>query len=336
MTRDPRNEHEPAADLVDAALASLRLAYSEPELAQREAAQREAAQREAAWGRLQGRLHDPARVPFTDDVPAAPTLEINRASNASEHRHPARTIWRLGWSMAAALLLAVGGVAVWGATPVRHTVARGAAAAPLRLPDGSRVWVAAGSALSYDRRLAWPAPLRSAHRDVELQGTAFFDVAREGRAFRVRTSDATVQVLGTRFEVRAGTETFGSRVQVEEGRVAVTAGSARTELTAGQGTMVSAIGLTPQPTARQGVATWRTGGLAALDEPIGAVLEELSRRFAVEITADATVDTLATVSLFYPTAPSVDVVLGDVCAAQGLTFERTSRGYRVRGAVRAP
>jgi hypothetical protein len=163
-----------------------------------------------------------------------------------------------------------------------------------------------------------------------------FAVARDGRPFIIRTPDATVQVLGTRFEVRAAEGQHGSRVQVEEGKVAVTAGRGRLVLTAGQGARVTPEGLQPQPVARQGVATWRTGGLAALDEPISAVLEELARRFSVEITTDATVDARATVSLFYPTVPGVERVLSDLCAAQNLSFIRTSRGFRVQGAVRAP
>jgi hypothetical protein len=48
------------------------------------------------------------------------------------------------------------------------------------------------------------------------------------------------------------------------------------------------------------------------------------------------VDAQATVSLFYPVAPRVDVVLSDLCTAQGLTYERTSRGFRVTGVLRTP
>jgi len=335
MSNEPQNPRVTTEEQVDAALATLRNAHSEPNRAQRD----------AAWARLQASLHEPARVPFTGELSTGPSLMVDRVGSSasiadthhrSEIRPGARTTRRLGWSIAAAVVLAAGGIGVWGATPVQYTVARGGTVTPVRLPDGSRVWMAAGSSLSYQRRLTWPAPLRAARRDVTLRGTAFFDVAREDRPFRVRTTDATVQVLGTRFEVRGASARFGSRVQVEEGRVAVIAGSARIELSAGQGALVTADGLTPQPAASQGVATWRTGGLAALDEPIGAVLEELARRHAVEITADATVNLQGTVSLFYPTAPAVEVILGDLCTAQGLTFERTSRGYRVRGAVRAP
>ncbi|WP_396220221.1 FecR family protein [Gemmatimonas sp.] len=336
VTSNFPNDDGPAGARVEAALAAMRDAS---------APHADHAKQDAAWARLQARLHDPARIPFTDDGPFGPTLVTSDATAIdrdapsdirSRTRTTVRTAPRLGWSIAAALMLAAGGLAAWGATPVRHEVARGGTVTPQRLPDGTTVWVAAGSALSYPRRLAWPTPLRSADRSVALRGTAFFAVARDGRPFIIHTPDATVQVLGTRFEVRAAEGQHGSRVQVEEGKVAVTAGRGRLVLTAGQGARVTPEGLQPQPVARQGVATWRTGGLAALDEPISAVLEELARRFSVEITTDATVDARTTVSLFYPTVPGVERVLSDLCAAQNLSFIRTSRGFRVQGAVRAP
>ena len=336
MTSNSRNDDAATDARVQAALAAMREA-SGPHA--------DHARQEAAWARLQARLHDPSRVPFIDGGPFGPTLVTNDATDVDPTsrsggrwgvRATVRPTPRLGWSIAAALVLSAGGLAAWGATPVRHEVARGGTVTPQRLPDGSTVWVAAGSTLSYQRRLAWPSPLRSSERSIALQGTAFFEVARDGRPFTIHTADATVQVLGTRFEVRAADGQHGSRVQVEEGRVAVMAGSGRLELTAGQGARVTPEGLQPQPVARQGVATWRTGGLAALDEPISAVLAELARRFSVEITIDGTVDPYATVSLFYPTVPGVERVLSDLCAAQNLSFLRTSRGFRVQGAVRAP
>ncbi|MFH1803893.1 MAG: FecR domain-containing protein [Pseudomonadota bacterium] len=81
------------------------------------------------------------------------------------------------------------------------------------LPDGSVAHLAANSAVATD--------FSGGRRNVELlRGQAFFDVVhRNGDAFRVNTQDATVQVVGTRFNVDflSGHTT----VMVEEGAVRV-------------------------------------------------------------------------------------------------------------------
>ncbi len=67
----------------------------------------------------------------------------------------------------------------------------------LELSDGSRVWLNAESSLRY------PVTF-SEERLVFLSGEAFFEVAQEQkRIFSVHTSQHTVQVLGTRFNVSA-------------------------------------------------------------------------------------------------------------------------------------
>jgi hypothetical protein len=42
------------------------------------------------------------------------------------------------------------------------------------------------------------------------------------------------------------------------------------------------------------------------------------------------------VSLFYPSMPAITVVLADLCTAQGLRFERTSRGYHLTRSIGRP
>lgn len=68
----------------------------------------------------------------------------------------------------------------------------------LLLPDGSRVWLNAGSDLRF------PAAFENAQREVELTGEAYFEVARnERKPFRVKVNGLTVDVLGTHFNVKA-------------------------------------------------------------------------------------------------------------------------------------
>ena len=67
--------------------------------------------------------------------------------------------------------------------------------AHITLPDGSRVWVNAGSTLSY------PSSFGS-ERKVEIKGEALFSVTHDERhPFIVSTGKMDVRVLGTRFSV---------------------------------------------------------------------------------------------------------------------------------------
>jgi ferric-dicitrate binding protein FerR (iron transport regulator) len=66
------------------------------------------------------------------------------------------------------------------------------------LPDGSGVWLNAGSKLNYKKAFDGKT------REVELTGEAFFDVAKDPeRPFIIHTSKMDVKVLGTQFNVKA-------------------------------------------------------------------------------------------------------------------------------------
>ncbi len=310
-----------------------------------------AARREAAWERLRARLDDPNRertplsastVPvlrLADDEPAAPAAARPRARGVLGTP--------LVMRLAAAIVLAVALGAGWQAVPERLEAPAGGAARRFVLADGSRLTLGAGSVVRLARGFRSPIGTRAAVREVALEGEGFFEVARDGRPFMVQTHDATVRVLGTRFDVRADPAlnaeqlaAGGTRVVVEEGRVAVASRDASgraVKLGAGEGTaLVGDAPLTAQRVEVARLATWRTGGFAAIDEPLAVVLAELQRRVGVAITLEggaATVDrTRERVSLFYPRIPAVESVLADLCTARGLTYRRTSRGY-VIGAV---
>ena len=68
-----------------------------------------------------------------------------------------------------------------------------------RLPDGTRVWLNAGSRLRYDTGMN-----QQDMRSVELSGEAFFDVAKnKEHPFVIHTGKIAIRVLGTAFNVRA-------------------------------------------------------------------------------------------------------------------------------------
>jgi len=85
-----------------------------------------------------------------------------------------------------------------GASPSEITAAKGVRKV-IHLPDGTTVWLNADSRLVYDQHMN----VRET-RTVKLTGEAFFDVAPDkDRPFIIHTSQISVRVLGTSFNVNA-------------------------------------------------------------------------------------------------------------------------------------
>ena len=86
----------------------------------------------------------------------------------------------------------------------------------LMLADGTKVYLNAGSTLSY------PSAFGQDGRQVELDGEAYFEVTRdEGKPFVVHTQMCDVEVLGTKFNVEAYSEQNAFSAALMEGRVKV-------------------------------------------------------------------------------------------------------------------
>ena len=88
------------------------------------------------------------------------------------------------------------------------------------LPDGTNVYLNSASSLRY------PVQFSGKHREVELTGEGYFDVASVSSAgkkipFVVRTPTQTVEVLGTVFNIHAYSESIGVKTTLLEGRVRV-------------------------------------------------------------------------------------------------------------------
>lgn len=66
------------------------------------------------------------------------------------------------------------------------------------LPDGSTIWLNAGSKLYFEN------DFKGKTREVRLEGEGFFDIVKKtGQPFIVHTSGADIRVLGTAFNVKA-------------------------------------------------------------------------------------------------------------------------------------
>ncbi|MQB10389.1 FecR family protein [Agrobacterium sp. ICMP 6402] len=151
------------------------------------------------------------------------------------------------------------------------------------LDDGSRVQLAAASALSTD--------FTNGRRTVKvLKGEAFFDVAPDTtRPFIVEAKNVTVQVLGTAFDVDL---TDGvTQVALAHGSVEASFRNAPpTRLVPGEMLIVDASGaIRKENVSVEDIGGWRNGELYVVDATIGSVVEQIQRYHPAWLTmADKT------------------------------------------------
>lgn len=148
------------------------------------------------------------------------------------------------------------------------------------LPDGSNVWLNAGSTLRYPNRFG------GRERDVELIGEAYFEVAKAmGSAFRVITAGQHIQVLGTQFNVSAYHSEPTIKTTLVEGSVRVTNIRAGVEntLEPGQQSVVADGETRILNVATAQYTAWKDGYFAFDATPFPEVLEQLSRWYDIEI-----------------------------------------------------
>lgn len=139
---------------------------------------------------------------------------------------PGRTgrTWRNSWLVAASILFIA--VATWTISkknPVvsekeEHKgsiVAQNGSRIRSLLPDGTTVWLNAGSKLHYD-------DFSGNTREVTLEGEAYFDVVRQpDHPFIVHTSGIDIKVLGTSFNVKSYPEDKNVETTLFHGSVKV-------------------------------------------------------------------------------------------------------------------
>ena len=87
----------------------------------------------------------------------------------------------------------------------------------LKLPDGTLVWLNASSEIVY------PAVFSGGKREVRLNGEAYFEVTHNiENPFVVRTEKCDIEVLGTKFNVEAYSNSNNFSTALMEGSVKVT------------------------------------------------------------------------------------------------------------------
>ncbi len=151
------------------------------------------------------------------------------------------------------------------------------------LPDGSQVWLNAGSSLSYPSRFA------GRERTVRLTGEAYFKVASDRKnRFDVHTSGGMkVSAYGTEFNVHAHAADSCFEVTLARGNVDVSSvgASGMLALMAGQKALFHPESgtLSKQPADTYADTAWKDGKMVFRRQHLDQIAEKLSRKFGVTI-----------------------------------------------------
>jgi transmembrane sensor len=103
------------------------------------------------------------------------------------------------------------------ASDINEVSTRPGSKSMVKLPDGSVVWLNAGSKISYNKDFGKEL------REVYLTGEGFFDVSKnKEKPFIIHTSSIKIKVLGTAFNVKAYPEDKQTETSLIRGSIEVT------------------------------------------------------------------------------------------------------------------
>lgn len=147
----------------------------------------------------------------------------------------------------------------------------------IKLPDNSTVALNANSTLSFNEN-RWENS-----REVELQGEAFFKVAK-GQRFDVITSGGTVSVLGTQFNVKQREAYF--EVTCYEGLVGVSHNNAMVKLQPGDSFIIIDGKQIANEKENAVQPQWLQGESSFKNVPLKFVLDEFKNQYKYTIHSD--------------------------------------------------
>jgi len=109
-------------------------------------------------------------------------------------------------------------------TPVSEISTRYGSRTYIILPDGSKVWLNAGSKITYDKTFG------EMIRNVKLTGEAYFDVVHNAeKPFVIHTTTMDIKVLGTEFNVKSYPDESTTEASLIRGSIEVTLNDKRAE-----------------------------------------------------------------------------------------------------------
>ncbi len=171
------------------------------------------------------------------------------------------------------------------------------------LSDGSKVWLNRNASLEY------PEIFGKYSRDVELTGEAFFEVSKNpDKPFIVSTSNSSIKVLGTSFNVSSTSKK--TKVTVTTGKVKVTNadGSNKVVITKGYSASVSGNQVEKFQTENQNYLSWKTGEFVFENVEINKVIEDLNTYYQKQLSIEGSPENNCLLTADFNQAKLQDVI----------------------------
>lgn len=154
----------------------------------------------------------------------------------------------------------------------------------MTLPDGTLVWLNAGSTLTYPSRFA------EDERIVHLDGEAYFSVKQQQGSnglmpFKVVSTQQTIDVLGTEFNVSAYADETETRTTLVEGRVSIRSAGQLEDLILlpGEQSLVQVNHLSKFRVDVRDYTDWKNGEFVFRNESAPQVLRRIARWYDVDL-----------------------------------------------------
>jgi len=156
---------------------------------------------------------------------------------------------------------------------------RGSNVVDITLADGSRVWLNAGSSLTY------PISFAGEERKVQITGEGYFEVTHNSAMpFVVQKNNVNVQVVGTHFNVNTYEDEAEIKITLLEGSVKVENGKSSSILKPGQQANVGSEIKVKSHVDIEQVIAWKNGRFHFLNGTnITAIMRQVSRWYDVEV-----------------------------------------------------
>ncbi|MEL6812888.1 MAG: FecR family protein [Bacteroidota bacterium] len=178
----------------------------------------------------------------------------------------------------------------------------------IQLPDTSEVFLNAGSEISYNEN-KWDQ-----NRSLTLEGEAYFKVSK-GKTFSVETSQGTVQVLGTQFNVFSRDSLFN--IQCFEGLVSVTYNNTTVKVPAGNLVRIANEKRIEKSKIVTSSPNWIANESTFENVSLSLVLNELQRQYPIKINTQNIVNKKFTGSF---THKDLNVALRSICDPLQVAF----------------